>query len=425
MKNNSKKLRMLKSQVQGITLIALVVTVIVLLILAGVAINLTVGDNGLFKRAQNAAETYDEASEYELRKLTILEANTHLEEYEYEDVSGQKIKIPAKCAVSQVEGENTLADGLVIIDANGNEWVWIEVPQTLEVYATSGLNIKTFTDNEYATIEKDLHSYAIEYRFKDMTTYRDEYYSDEITGLSAIEYNELKHKMLKSIYQNGGFWIGRYEAGTAEYRNEHTEILDNTNIIPLSQKNSYPFLYVTCSEAQTLSEKICEELNLKNYTSSLMFGIQWDLVLKYLETKGISKTYLNVDSSSWGNYSNSSFTLNDGKYTLFFDKSLSNWYSYVEDLKNYVLNSIKQKITLKDVGVITTTGSSDRNCKMNIYDFAGNVYEWTLEFSTNISNPCVRRGGASIVLGNEWPANAVGHSASNFAEVIGFRITIY
>ena len=293
------------------------------------------------------------------------------------------------------------------------------------MYATSGLNIKTFTDNEYATIEKDLHSYAIEYRFKDMTTYRDEYYSDEITGLSAIEYNELKHKMLKSIYQNGGFWIGRYEAGTAEYRNEHTEILDNTNIIPLSQKNSYPFLYVTCSEAQTLSEKICEELNLKNYTSSLMFGIQWDLVLKYLETKGISKTYLNVDSSSWGNYSNSSFTLNDGKYTLFFDKSLSNWYSYVEDLKNYVLNSIKQKITLKDVGVITTTGSSDRNCKMNIYDFAGNVYEWTLEFSANISNPCVRRGGASIVLGNKWPANAVGHNASNFAEVIGFRITIY
>ena len=57
MKNKSKKIKMLKKQAQGITLIALVVTVIVLLILAGVAINLTVGDNGLFKRAQNAADT--------------------------------------------------------------------------------------------------------------------------------------------------------------------------------------------------------------------------------------------------------------------------------------------------------------------------------------------------------------------------------
>ena len=410
---------------QGITLIALVVTIIVLIILAGISISMLVGENGIIMQAQKAKEKTQIASEDELRKLTILEANTHLEEYEYEDQSGSKIKIPAKCAVSQVERENTLADGLVIIDANGNEWVWIEVPQTSEVYATAGLNIKNFTDNEYATIEKDLHSYAIEYRFKDMTKYRDEYYSNEVTGLSDIEYNELKHKMLKSIYQNGGFWIGRYEAGTSEYRNEHTEILDNTNIIPLSQKNSYPFLYVTCSEAQTLSEKICEELNLKNYTSSLMFGIQWDLVLKYLETKGIPKTYLNVDSSSWGNYSNSSFTLNDGKYTLFLDKSLSNWYSYVEDLKNYVLNSIKQKITLKETGVITTTGASDRNCKMNIYDFAGNVYEWTLEFSANTSTPCVRRGGASMATGNDWPANAVGHSTSNFAETIGFRITLY
>ena len=57
-KNSKRLLRMIKKQVQGITLIALVVTVIVLLILAGVALNLTVGDNGLFKRAQNATDTW-------------------------------------------------------------------------------------------------------------------------------------------------------------------------------------------------------------------------------------------------------------------------------------------------------------------------------------------------------------------------------
>lgn len=47
----------------GITLVALVVTIIVLLILAGVAISLTIGNNGLFTRAQNAAETWGKGEE--------------------------------------------------------------------------------------------------------------------------------------------------------------------------------------------------------------------------------------------------------------------------------------------------------------------------------------------------------------------------
>ena len=71
-KENCKKiLKRIKKEIKGITLIALVVTVIVLLVLAGVAINLTVGDNGLFKRAQNAADTYEQASEKEKIELAI------------------------------------------------------------------------------------------------------------------------------------------------------------------------------------------------------------------------------------------------------------------------------------------------------------------------------------------------------------------
>lgn len=46
---------------KGITLVALVVTIIVLLILAGVAISLSIGNNGIFNRAQNAAGTWKNA----------------------------------------------------------------------------------------------------------------------------------------------------------------------------------------------------------------------------------------------------------------------------------------------------------------------------------------------------------------------------
>lgn len=73
-KNNKKLFKKIKKQVEGITLIALVVTVIVLLILAGVAVNLTVGNNGLFRRAENAADIYDEASDIEKINLAIAAA---------------------------------------------------------------------------------------------------------------------------------------------------------------------------------------------------------------------------------------------------------------------------------------------------------------------------------------------------------------
>ena len=62
----------LKNNVKGITLIALVVTIIVLLILAGIALNLTIGENGLFTRAQNAANTWQLAEQNEQNAMNSL-----------------------------------------------------------------------------------------------------------------------------------------------------------------------------------------------------------------------------------------------------------------------------------------------------------------------------------------------------------------
>ena len=69
-KFNYKKL---KKDVQGITLIALVVTLIVLLILAGIALNLTIGQNGIFSRAQTAANTWRNAETNEQLAMGELE----------------------------------------------------------------------------------------------------------------------------------------------------------------------------------------------------------------------------------------------------------------------------------------------------------------------------------------------------------------
>ena len=71
-KTNVKRLKKLKKDIRGITLIALVVTIIVLLILAGIALNLTIGENGLFTRAQNAANTWQMAEQNEQNAMNSL-----------------------------------------------------------------------------------------------------------------------------------------------------------------------------------------------------------------------------------------------------------------------------------------------------------------------------------------------------------------
>ena len=66
-----------------------------------------------------------------------------------------------------------------------------------------------------------------------------------------------------------------------------------------------------CSEAQALANEMTPD---SNYTSSLMFGIQWDLVCKYLEVKStLTTANINADSSTWGNYSNAKRTISSDK----------------------------------------------------------------------------------------------------------------
>ena len=395
---------------KGITLIALVITIIVLLILAGVSIATLTGPNGLITRANEAKEKTEQAEEDELRKLTQVEAATYLKEHEYTDVSGEKVTIPAQCAVSQVEGENTLEDGLVIIDANGNEWVWIEVPKSIyenEEYYTNGATNPTSSE-DYTNIEKIMQNYATKYR----GSYTDEWYSEAQHGFaSAGEYNNHKNAMLKSVYENGGFYIGRYEVGIREDINRYYETdyytehpIEET---PVIQQDKYVYNWVRCSQAQELSESLA----VGGKTSSLMFGIQWDLVLAYLEANGVSENDLKVNSGSWGNYSNEAFDITRGKYSTDYGA-------------NYT--TVNGTYPKPASSVLLTTGATVRNSKMNIYDLAGNVWEWTLEKSTDTGSPCADRGGSCNDLGSDYPASFRSYdSTSDSYDGVGFRPALY
>ncbi len=341
----------------------------------------------------------------------------------------KKIELPSTSDTTPYYPDDTfrrdsstdLDTGLVIKDKNKNEYVWIEVPKTAEVYPTAGLKITNFTVDEYTAIETDLHTYTNYYR--NGTSFTDEYPSDKVlagTGLDSDAYTALKQKMLKSVYENGGFWIGRYEAGIAENRTSK-EIDLATAPAPLSTSKTgteenpiypYPYTYVTCSQAQTLASQLSTG---KSYTSSLMFGVQWDLVLKHIETKEVEKgtalatiqSALRSNSSSWGNYRDASFTINRGKYAK--DGALSTWYNYNTALENCVTyaNGTSTKISASDYNnsILLTTGASDACKKMNIYDLAGNVSELTLEYTADSNVPCTVRGGSYHNVGSGPPAS--------------------
>ena len=340
--------------------------------------------------------------------------------------------------------DTNLNDGLVIRDSNGNEYVWIEVPKRL--YANSSYNTKTTTadqkptsSTDYDKIEYCLHKYTDYYRRDKngtLTSFTDTYYSDAATGLTSDQYYAIKQKMLKSIYENGGFWVGRYEAGITTNRTAKGDV----TVAPISKAGTvdtpvYPYIYVTCSQAQTVANM----LTTNDYTGSLMFGVQWDLVLKHIEVKEVAKgtalatiqNALRSNSTSWGNYSMSSFKIDRGKYAKFSSEG-GTWKNFDTALANCVTyaNGISRKVSSNSFsnGILLTTGASDTCKKMNIYDLAGNTWEWTLEYAFS-SRPCTYRGGSygAPSGGTKVVSGRSGGSTTAMSDYgnIGFRVTLY
>ena len=322
---------------------------------------------------------------------------------------------------SQLEGTN-LTNGLVITDhktdgvSDGNEYVWIEVPSTaVDSTATGGPDYSGVSGpTDYTNIATALRNYCTKdasnanlikiatsgtYGSTSTYGYTDTWYSG--CGITdSGSYTTLYNKMLKSIYENGGFWIGRYEAGTTTARKEGDSA---SGITPLSKIDLYPMNWITCSEAQTIAGSVpCKG----SYNSSLMFGIQWDLVLRHLSNKGVTTNLLTGNSSTWGNYYNQQFEINRGKYSWADPYSVYIDYTTETLDKVTVNNNVSTKVgTTVSNRILITTGAADVNSKINIYDLAGNVREWTLEKSSTTNRPHAYRGGSMYEAGSVNPAS--------------------
>ena len=371
--------------------------------------------------------------------------------------------------------EPDASKGIVIKDKNNNEWVWIEVPKDTAFSDLTINTTNTLTEQNYTDIKNKMISYAQTYRegAKDQgCNWTDEWYAEDgstlVTastsnlteaqkaltngcGLTYDEYKTAYQKMLKSVYTYGGFWIGRYEAGIegsitdltkarigptggtprpTSYDGTYVKVLklatittqsDNTNTLPkaISQKDAIPYNWVTCSEAQSLAKEMTPN---SSYTSSLMFGIQWDLVCKYLEVKGgLSVPDIKEDSSSWGNYSNAKIeNITSGKYAILDTSTfeLGTW--------TKITNAFTKSDSGDNSSALLSTGISEYTKKMNIYNFASNEGEWTLEKTSYTDFPCAYRGGDYSGTGSVSPASSrVNDDTTDSSRSIVFRPALY
>ena len=436
----SLNIRKLKKQVKGITLIALVVTIIVLLILAGVAISLTIGQNGIFARAQNAVNVYEQAATNEQQELGKVE--DIMDEYlngnggnqggggEYntgttvEEAKGQNkpfendttitdsctpansIRVPAGFKIAE-DSALTVEDGVVIEDKDGNQFVWI--PAKTEAEGGATINLEA---GGTATIVYQRTDFGKQYG--NYSDYSETMPSDEEASVNAW----------------GGYYIGRFEAGDKEATNakmmredylnnqvmeyaeengidmsnpdniteeqmqglyEFIDEIENEDTITI-KKGQAPYGNTSFPNLKSLAEGMDTVQGYTTATTKLVSSYAWDTAINFIQIKNSDYGRNSLE----GNYNNSN---------------------------SFIYTDIAGNTQTGPTGELIPTGQTTE--VSNIYDMGGNLYEYTTESISDEDGPYVHRGGNYSAYYDYDPAGyRYGGDGSAFS-YNGFRVTLY
>ena len=414
-----KKIRKQK----GITLIALVVTIVVLIILATVSILAVFGDNGIIARAQTAKDTHEEGKADETNTLDDYASyignyldgkggssggddtpKDPTEKWNLDKVNKVKsddnvfVPVPKGYVASTVAGEKSVSTGFVIKEgSNGgatsgiNEFVWVPVSNISDIYDEANnagqlwiFSGTTSTKQTYPTTknignrEPDVVTGASSGSDSSSGTSYDAVSTNlQQAGLSSTatvsdfkaqlqnEFNE----MIKSVKTYGGFYIGRYETGNLSQPKAVVQ-KNNTDIGSQTWYTQY---------------KLCKTIKANNnVATSMIWGCQWDATMRWMQTSSNSDVAnFPTDSTGKGNY--------------------------IDTNGNKAI----------------PTGSNSSYSVNNIYDMAGNVFDWTIV--ANGTNTRVKCGGYFYDTASKSPASSRNYSfyPTDSARGTGCRSTLY
>ena len=422
---------------RGITLITLAVTIVVILILAGVTIDVTLGENGILNKSKEAADRMNnlvKEDETELNELLdelnetmdtnwnsnieIPEENTipvpdpevpkiedvtdiQEETVQVEDEYGNKITVPKGFEVVEEEG-TTVPEGIVVQDKDENQFVWIPVGRVYKDntgtnYSDIQLGRYTFSTTDgtptlvqAAYTEENLENYkqliaVPDYSGKDCFEYvtrenPDGIASDGLDGLNAIAKDLAS--FVESVKENYGYYLARYEAsyGSGSSVTDYKP-LSKVSTSTTFSKSKVGSLWnnVTQIEAAKISRNMYNNDSSVGVESDLVNSYAWDTAIVFIQEMGNS------------NYANKI----DGN------------------------------------GYLRNTGKTgDEVC--NINDMASNCWEWTTEYSSykiNMSSgvnvyPFTARGAYG---GSKYynTTERFDGNATNYIQYGGFRTIVY
>ncbi len=431
-------------EVHGITLIALVITIIVLLILAGITISMISSQDGILGKATSTKDAQKNAQDKESSQMAAMENMMEYETIEtVTDVSklttelpkmtkyvdntstvNKEAIIPRGFKVSSVADEQKIDTGLVVIDKNGNEFVWVPVSDAIYTgtkeeektkikvaqgtdnneYYTPMAKLQEGSTTNYEGILYDLSkakgsqavmsSYGVgttSYREPSLITGSDSDKSallDTIVGTDydakcynlAGNYSDAKefgkdmqdeyNNMVKSVAKYGGFYVGRYETGidkTSKFAvSKNASVADNNTITADASQIDTKSWYGLYKKQRTMAK----DSGLDSVESSMMWGSQYDAMMIWMQKTG---TTIGTE----------------------YDKTKKN----------------KEKVT----------GKSTIDVINKVYDLLGCHWEWILESFKNSER--VGRGGDHVY--GDTPSCRSTNISSDADDYDGSRLLLY
>ena len=370
---------------QGITLVALVVTIVVLLILAGVSLNLVLGENGIISKAREASTKTVQAQQNSEIEMNLLEQELANATKEPDPAEGVKIptgfyyvggtKTSGIVISDNVNDKDKYKNKAVVgTDLLGNQYVWI--PCTTDStssklqYARTEWGVEADGDDNSRAIKDELTLTDASVTYSN---------ADTANGINADVSKEIVAQIKAekaSVAQYGGYYIGRYEVG----KNSDTAVV---------KYNQTPYASITWSTAYGLAKKIITNSEVNSYLCS---SYAWDTAVNFIQNNSTAKNYATSIEGFNGNWN-------------------------PQAVKDPSGNVIKPAGTSQQLN----TGLTTQFC--NIFDMGGNEAEFTTELNPGTSETVVLRGGDYY---NDYPAGYRWDNGSGYADIVyGFRATLF